>query len=307
MKKKSKLIFIKRFLPFYIMMLPAIIYLFVNNYIPMSGMVLAFKNYRVADGIYGSQFCGLNNFKFLFQTSDAWIITRNTLVYNVVFIVLGNICSIAVAIFLNDLRTKKLKKIYQTIILLPYFISIVVVAYLVNAFLAGNLGFINMRILEPLGLETVQFYAEQKYWPFIIIFVYLWKNVGYSCILYLATLSGIDPSYYEAAELDGASKWQQIRKITIPCLTPTIITLVILAIGKIFYSDFGLFYQIPMNSGVLYPVTQTIDTYVFTGLTASNNIGMSAAAGFYQSVVGFLLVLISNLIVRKVSKENAMF
>lgn len=307
MRKKSKLTSIKRFLPFYIMMLPAIIYLFVNNYIPMSGMVLAFKNYRVADGIYGSQFCGLNNFKFLFQTSDAWIITRNTLAYNVVFIVLGNICAIAVAIFLNDLRTKKLKKIYQTIILLPYFISIVVVAYLVNAFLAGNLGFINMRILEPLGLETVQFYAEQKYWPFIIIFVYLWKNVGYSCILYLATLSGIDPSYYEAAELDGASKWQQIRKITIPCLTPTIITLVILAIGKIFYSDFGLFYQIPMNSGVLYPVTQTIDTYVFTGLTASNNIGMSAAAGFYQSVVGFLLVLISNLIVRKVSKENAMF
>lgn len=305
--KKKLLKSLKRFWPFYLMMLPAIVYLFINNYMPMSGLVLAFKNYRVVDGIYGSPWNGLDNFKFLFQTKDAWIITRNTLLYNLVFIVIGNICAIAVAIFLNDMKAKRLKKTYQTIVLLPYFISIVVVAYLVNSFLAGNLGFINTRILAPLGLQTVQFYAEKKYWPFIITFMYLWKNVGYSCILYLANLSGIDPSYYEAAELDGASKWQQIKSITIPCLKPTIITLFILAVGKIFYSDFGLFYQIPMNSGMLFPVTQTIDTYVFNGLTASNNIGMSAAAGFYQSIVGFVLVLATNLIVRKVSKENALF
>ncbi len=298
---------LKRFWPFYIMMLPAVVYLFINNYIPMGGLVLAFKNYRVADGIFGSAWCGLDNFKFLFQTKDAWTITRNTLLYNVAFIILGNVCAIAVAIFLNDLRTKRLKKVYQTIILLPYFISIVVVAYLVNAFLAGDLGFINNHILEPLGLESIQFYSQQVYWPFILIFVFLWKNVGYYCILYLATLSGIDPNYYEAAQLDGASKWQQIKNITLPCLKPTMITLFIISVGKIFYSDFGLFYQVPMDSGMLYPVTQTIDTYVFIGLTASNNIGMSAAAGFYQSFVGFILVLFSNMIVRRIDKESAMF
>lgn len=303
--KQGKLI--RRYWPFYLMMLPAIIYLFINNYIPMSGLVLAFKNYRVADGIYGSPFCGLSNFKFLFQTKDAWVITRNTLLYNVVFIILGNICAIAVAIFINDMRAKRIKKVYQTIILLPYFISIIIVAYLVNAFLSGDTGFINMHILKPMGLKKIEFYTMKQYWPFIITFCYLWKNIGYSCILYLACLSGIDPGYYEAAVLDGASKWQQIKGITIPCLSAQIITLVILSIGKIFYSDFGLFYQIPMNSGILYPVTQTIDTYVFIGLTTNNNIGMSAAAGFYQSVVGFILVLVSNLIIRKVSSENAMF
>ena len=199
------------------------------------------------------------------------------------------------------------KKIYQTIILLPYLVSIVVVAFLANAFLAGDTGFINNHILEPLGFESIQFYRETKYWPFILTFVYLWKTVGYSCIIYLASMSGIDPGLYEAAALDGAGRWQRFVKITIPSLKPTIITLFILAIGKIFYSDFGLFYQIPMQSGSLFPVTQTIDTYVFYGLTQNNNIGMSAAAGFYQSVVGFVLVLLSNIMVKRVSEENAMF
>ena len=219
---------LKRYWPFYLMMLPAIIYLIINNYIPMTGLVLAFEKYKVSDGIYGSQFCGLDNFKFLFQTKDAFLITRNTLLYNMVFIVVGNICSIAVAIFINDMRAKKMKKVYQTIILLPYIISIVVVSYLVNAFLAGDTGFINMHILKPLGMQPIQFYTQKALWPFIIVFVYLWKGTGYSSILYLASLAGIDPGYYEAAELDGATKWQQITRITIPCLQPTIITLVIL-------------------------------------------------------------------------------
>lgn len=297
----------KSYLPFYLMMLPGIIYLFINNYMPMSGLVLAFKKYNVRDGIFGSPWVGLENFKYLFETKDAWIITRNTILYNLTFIVLSTVCSIAVAVFLNDVISKRCKKLYQTAILLPYMISMVVVAYLVNAFLASDTGFINNYILEPLGIKSISFYSETIYWPVILVFVNLWKGVGYSCILYLANLGGIDPGYYEAAALDGASRWQRFTKITLPCLKPTIITLTILSIGKMFYSDFGLFYQVPMQSGALFDVTQTIDTYVFYGLMKNGNIGMSAAAGFYQSIVGFILVLGTNAIVRKLSKENAMF
>lgn len=297
----------KKYIPFYMMMIPALVYLFINNYMPMSGLVLAFKKYNVRDGIYRSPWVGLENFKYLFTTKDAWVITRNTILYNLIFIVLGTVCAIAIAVILNDIVSKRVKKTYQTIILLPYMISMVVVAYLVNAFLASDTGFINNYIMEPLGLEPISFYAETKYWPFILVFLNLWKGVGYSCIMYLANLGGIDPGYYEAASLDGATRWQKFTKITLPCLKPTIITLTILAIGKIFYSDFGLFYQVPMQSGSLFNVTQTIDTYVFYGLMKNGNIGMSAAAGFYQSLVGFALVLLTNAIVNKISKENAMF
>lgn len=297
----------KKYIPFYVMMIPALVYLFINNYMPMSGLVLAFKKYNVRDGIYRSPWVGLANFKYLFTTKDAWVITRNTILYNLIFIVLGTVCAIAIAVILNDIVSKRVKKTYQTIILLPYMISMVVVAYLVNAFLASDTGFINNYIMEPLGLEPISFYAETKYWPFILVFLNLWKGVGYSCIMYLANLGGIDPGYYEAASLDGATRWQKFTKITLPCLKPTIITLTILAIGKIFYSDFGLFYQVPMQSGSLFNVTQTIDTYVFYGLMKNGNIGMSAAAGFYQSLVGFALVLLTNAIVNKISKENAMF
>lgn len=297
----------KKYVPFYMMMIPALVYLFINNYMPMSGLVLAFKKYNVRDGIYRSPWVGLANFKYLFTTKDAWVITRNTILYNLIFIVLGTVCAIAIAVILNDIVSKRVKKTYQTIILLPYMISMVVVAYLVNAFLASDTGFINNYIMEPLGLEPISFYAETKYWPFILVFLNLWKGVGYSCIMYLANLGGIDPGYYEAASLDGATRWQKFTKITLPCLKPTIITLTILAIGKIFYSDFGLFYQVPMQSGSLFNVTQTIDTYVFYGLMKNGNIGMSAAAGFYQSLVGFALVLLTNAIVNKISKENAMF
>ncbi|MFQ9764372.1 MAG: ABC transporter permease [Gemmiger formicilis] len=305
--KSGKLKKVLRYWPFYVMALPGLIYLFINNYIPMTGLILAFERYDVRKGIYGSPKCGLENFQFLFNTSDAWMITRNTILYNVVFILLGNICAILVANCLNEIKGKTSKKIYQTIILFPYIISIIVVAFLANAFLAGDTGFINKAILEPMGLDPIQFYREPKYWPFILTFVQLWKSVGYSSVIYLASLSGIDPSFYEAASLDGASRFQQFVKITLPGLKPTIITLFILAVGKIFYSDFGLFYQVPMQSGSLFQVTQTIDTYVFYGLTKNNNIGMSAAAGFYQSMVGFILVLFSNMLVKKVSRENALF
>lgn len=306
-KRNGTLKKVLKYWPFYVMALPGLVYLFINNYIPMTGLILAFEKYDVQKGIYASPKCGFDNFTFLFSTSDAWMITRNTILYNVVFILLGNVCAILVANCLNEIKSKTAKKTYQTIVLFPFIISIIVVAFLANAFLAGDTGFINKVILEPLGLEPIQFYRETQYWPFILTFVYLWKSVGYSSVIYLASLSGIDPGFYEAASLDGASRWQQFVKITLPCLKPTIITLFILAIGKIFYSDFGLFYQVPMQSGSLFQVTQTIDTYVFYGLTKNNNIGMSAAAGFYQSIVGFVLVLLSNLLVKKVSSENALF
>ncbi|MDD3240981.1 MAG: ABC transporter permease subunit [Lachnospira sp.] len=306
-KKKSFVQQLKKYLPFYLMALPACIYFFINNYIPMSGLILAFEKYTVKGGIFGSKKIGLDNFKFLFKSSDAWLMTRNTLVYNLAFIILGTSLAIFVAYILHELKSKMSRKIYQTLILFPSLLSIIIISYLANSLLSGDTGFINNNILVPLGLEPVSFYSEAKWWPFILIFVHLWQMTGTSCILYLANMSAIDPGLYEAASLDGAGRWKRFQHITLPCLMPTIITLTILAVGKIFNSDFGLFYQVPMNSGALVNVTQTIDTYVYRGLMNTANIGMSAAACLYQSVVGFILVITTNKIVKKLSKENAMF
>mgnify|MGYP001440921799 CR=1 FL=1 len=296
----------KRFIPLYLMALPGLIYVFINNYMPLPGLVLAFKNFNVKKGIYGSDWAGLKNFEYLFKTQDAYIITRNTIAYNVTFIIVNTVAAIAVAIILAEL-SGRLKKLYQSAILLPFLISAVIVSYLVFAFLSTENGFINNTILEPLGMENISWYTEKKYWPFILVFVNTWKTVGYSCIIYLATIIGFDRGYYEASIIDGASKWQQITKITIPMLKPTIIMLTLLAIGRIFYSDFGLFYQVPQNSGPLFPVTNTIDTYVYRGLLELGNVTMSAAAGLYQSFVGFVLVLSANLLVRKVDPDSALF
>ncbi|WP_028973692.1 ABC transporter permease [Spirochaeta cellobiosiphila] len=298
---------LKMFLPLYLMMVPGIIYIFVNNYIPMAGIILAFKKYDYKLGMFRSKFIGFSNFEFLFKTKDALTITRNTLLYNVVFILLGTILAITIAILLNEIRNDKAKKAYQTLILIPYLISMVVVSYVVYGFLNSQFGYINKTILSALNREGISWYSNPQYWPFILVLVYLWKSIGFNCIIYFATLVGIDKGYYEAAEIDGANKWKQIIHITLPSLKPTIIILTLMAIGRIFYSDFGLFYQVPMNSGALIDVTNTIDTYVYRGLTQLNNIGMVSAAGFYQSVVGFILVLTANFIVRKVSKENALF
>lgn len=298
---------IRKFLPIYLMALPALVYIFINNYIPMGGMVIAFKNYKYNKGIWGSDWAGLGNFEFLFKTQDAWIITRNTLLYNFAFIILDTILAITLAILLNEIRSKKCKKFYQTVLLLPYLLSMVIVSYLVYGFLSPDQGYLNKTILAALGMEGQNWYAKPGIWPFLIIFVHMWVIIGYNCIIYLSTLVGIDKSYYEAADVDGATMYHKIRYITLPHLKPTIITMCLLSIGRIFYSDFGLFYQVPLNSGALYDVTSTIDTYVYRGLMQSSNVGMSSAAGVYQSLVGFLLVLAANFIVNKVSKENALF
>ena len=299
---------LKRSIPIYMMALPGLIYLFINNYMPMPGIILAFKKYTAKKGIYGSPWVDplLKNFQYLFSTQDAYVITRNTILYNLAFIVVNTVFAVGVAIILSELVSKKRKKVYQSTILLPHLLSAVIISYLVYAFLSAENGFINNSILKAMGKEPIAWYQEKAYWPFILIFVNLWKGIGYSCIIYLSTIIGFDRSLYEAASIDGATKIQQIQKITLPLLRPTIIMLTLMAVGRIFYSDFGLFYQVPQNSGPLYPVTNTIDTYVYRGLLELGDITMSAAAGVYQSLVGFILVLGANLLVRKVDPESAL-
>ena len=233
--------------------------------------------------------------------------TKRSEISIIVFIILGTICAIAVAILLCEVKSKLTRKISQTCILIPYLVSVVIVSYLVFAFLSEGNGFINMSVLQKLGLDKISWYNEPKYWPFILVIVNLWKNIGYNTIMYYAMIIAIDKTYYEAARVDGATRWQQIINITLPSIKPTIIILTLMSVGRIMYSDFGLFYQIPMNSGTLIDVTNTIDTYVYRGLMQTNNIGMSAAAGVYQSVVGFILVIVANLIVKKIEPESALF
>lgn len=295
-----------RYIPIYIMALPGLLYLFVNNYMPLPGLVLAFKKYNAKKGIWGSDFVGFKNFKYLFATKDALEITRNTILYNVAFIIVNTILAVFVAVLLAEM-TSKWKKVYQCLILLPYMISMVIVSYLVYGFLSTDNGFINNTLLPALGKDTVQWYMEKKYWPFLLTFVNAWKVVGYNCIIYISAILGIDRSIYESAAIDGANKWTQVRKITIPLLKPTIIMMTLLAVGRIFYSDFGLFYQVPQNQGALFAVTNTIDTYVYRGLLELGNMSMASAAGLYQSVVGFLLILGANLLVRKLEPESALF
>lgn len=303
MKKRKH---VKRYLSLYVMALPGLIYLFINNFMPLPGIVLAFKKYNAKKGIFGSPFVGLKNFKYLFVTKDAFIITRNTILYNLAFIVINTILAIAVAILLAEM-TSKMKKVYQCLILLPYMISMVIVSYLVFGFLSTENGFINNTILKALGKEPISWYMKKQYWPFILVFVNAWKVIGYNCIIYLAAILGIDRSIYESAAIDGASKWAQIRNITIPLLRPTVIMLTLLAIGRIFYSDFGLFYQVPQNQGALFSVTNTIDTYVYRGLLELGDMSMASAAGLYQSVIGFILILGANWAIRKIDPESAMF
>ncbi|WP_419956510.1 ABC transporter permease [Neobacillus niacini] len=298
---------LKRALPLFIMMLPGLIYLLINNYLPMFGFIIAFKDINFSKGILGSDWIGFKNFEYLFSTRDAFVITRNTILYNGGFIILNTVLAIAVAIMLNEIKNKLAKSFYQSVILMPFLISMVIVSYLGYAFFSEDTGYLNNTILPLFGLDGVSWYSEAKYWPYILTIINMWKGVGFLCVIYLAAIIGIDQEFYEAATLDGANKWQQIIHITIPSIIPVIIMMTLLAIGRIFYSDFGLFYQVPMNSGAIYDTTNVIDTYVYRGLMQLGDIGMSAAAGLYQSVVGFILVLVSNYLVRRKSKDNALF
>ncbi|MDR0136629.1 ABC transporter permease [Metabacillus idriensis] len=294
-----------------LMVLPGVIWFLLFSYLPMFGTVIAFKNFQFhPDGFFASvinsEWVWFENFEFLFSTNDAFIITRNTILYNLVFIILGLILAVATAIILNEITNKKMAKVYQTGMLFPHFLSWVIVSYFVFTFLSVDRGMMN-NILQWFGVEKVSWYSEPEYWPFILVFMSMWKGIGYGSIVYLAAIVGIDRNFYEAAMIDGASKWQQIRHITIPMITPLIVILTILNIGKIFNSDFGLFYQVPLDSGSLYPVTNVIDTYVYRGLMTMGEVSMSTAAGLYQSVVGFILVILTNYIVKRINKDYALF
>lgn len=305
--KKNKVLFI--------MTLPALVVLFLNNYLPMAGVLIAFKNFKyfgrnLFENFAKSDWVGLDNFKFFTATPDALTITRNTLAYNFVFIVLGLVVSVFFALTLNEVRNVYLSKFYQASMFLPYFMSWIVVSYLVFALLSEESGFVNKSLLPAFGISAdtlPAWYGEAGKWPFILTFVNLWKFTGYNCVVYVAAIAGIDQEFYEAARVDGATRFQQIRKITIPLLTPLMIILTLLAVGRVFYSDFGLFFSVTRNVGAIWDTTAVIDTYVYNALRNLNDVGMASAAGLYQSVMGFILVLTSNLIVRKIDSEKALF
>mgnify|MGYP000308006221 FL=1 len=286
--------------------LPGGIWFLIFAYLPMFGILIAFQEYRPEKNfllsVLNSKFVGFKNFEFLFKSGDMWIIFRNTIGYNLLFIILGIVLPITVAMLLNELRNHGAVKVYQSMMFLPYFLSWVVVSYCLYAFLDPSKGLVN----NILG-KNISWYTEKDYWPFIIIFMSQWKGVGYNTVVYLASICGIDQTFYEAAMLDGATKWQQVKYITVPLLRPVITILFIMSVGGIIRSDFGLFYQLPRNSGSLYPVTNVLDTYIYRALMQSSEIGMSSAAAFFQSVVGFALIMIANKVAAKIDNENTLF
>ncbi|EMS70720.1 ABC transporter permease [Ruminiclostridium cellobioparum] len=291
----------------FLLMLPTFLFLLINNYIPMLGTIIAFKDLDYAKGILKSDWIGFKNFEFLFKSDAAFRITRNTLGYNALFIFLGLVIGVTFAIALNEVKQKFLSKTYQTIVFLPYFLSMIVVAYLVYAMLKPENGFVNKFVLPALGVEAMDWYSSPNAWIIILPVVWVWKYIGYGVVLYLAGLTGIDEELYEAAAIDGAKRWQQIKSITIPLLTPLMIITTLISIGSIFRADFGLFYQVTQDAGMLYQTTDVIDTYVYRGLLISNDIGMASAAGLYQSLIGFIIVSLANWVVGKISPENKLY
>lgn len=293
--------------------LPTVIWYIAFAYIPMMGVVLAFKNYRLVQGkgffgsLFASEWVGFKNFEFLFVRDDFFAIIGRTVGYNLIFIVLQMVIPVTLAIMMSLMLSKRLSKVCQTAMFFPHFMSWVVASYFVFAFLSSENGLIT-RLLEQMGI-TYGFYSKEanSIWPYLLVFLNQWKTVGYNMVVYLAAITGLDHTYYEAAMIDGASKWQQIKAVTIPLLKPTIIIMGIMAIGGIIKSDFGLFYQATKNAAALYPTTMTLDVYIFNALTQNNNINMSAAASFFQSIVGFVTIILANGIVRKIEPENSFF
>jgi len=291
-----------------LMALPGLLLLLVFAYLPMFGVIVAFKDFKAAKGIFDSDWIGFKNFEFLFGTEDAWRITFNTLSLNALFIVTSTLGAIAFALLLNEVRerTKKLTNFYQSALLLPHFISYVIVGYFVFAFLNTDTGLVN-KTLAGFGVDEISWYSSPQYWPAILTSVNLWKNVGFNSIIYLSGILAINPEYFEAARIDGATKWKQITRITIPLIMPLIIITTLLSIGRIFYADFGLFFQVTRDNGLLYPTTDVLDTYVYRALRVNGDVGMSAAAGLYQAVVGFILVVGANWVVRRIDGDKALF
>ncbi len=290
--------------------IPGFVWFVVFCYLPLIGLVVAFKDYRIYgsffENLVQSKWVGLQNFEFLFSTNDAWTMIRNTVGYNMIFIILNIVVPLILAILLGSLLNKRMSKVYQTLLFFPYFLSWVIINYFVFAFLSQDKGFVNSVILS-LGGEKMSWYSEPGLWPWLLVFVNTWKGLGYNIVIYLAAIIGIDRTYYEAASLDGATKFQQARHITIPLLRGLIAILFLLGVGRIFNSDIGLFYNVPRDSSAIYGVTQTIDTYVYHVFKVMGNIKLSSAAAAFQSVVGFVVILISNFVIRAIDRDSALF
>ena len=290
----------------YLMLLPAILYIVVFSYVPMGGLVMAFKRFNYNKGIFGSPWVGLNNFKFLLNSNKLFFLTRNTLLYNLAFILFDIVVQVSFAIMINELRAKMYKRVFQSFIFLPYFISWVVVAAMVQAIFGFEYGMLN-RLIEKLGFSRLNLYISADPWPFLIVFLHLWKATGYGSIVYMASITGISPELYEAAAIDGASFWQRIRYVTLPGLRPTVMIMFLLALGQVFRGDFGLFYQMVGNNALLLPKTDILDLYVYRALSSSSDLGMAAAAGFYQSLLCFVTITTVNGIIRKVQPDYSLF
>lgn len=304
--KRRKVPF-KRQFPFYVMMAPGLLLIFVLCYLPLPGLLMAFKDFNPVDGIFKSPWADpwYKNFEFFFKSDTAKTVTFNTLFYNLLELVLVTVLAVTLAILLNEVRGKVSSGIYKGAILLPTFLSWVIIQYILFALLSVDRGMIN----NALGQE-IAWYSEPIYWRFILPIAYVWKNMGYYSVLYMAAISGINTDYYEAAQLDGATKWQQIKNITLPLIRPTMIVLILLWVGKFFnggFGDWNAFYTLPNNTGVLYSATDVIDTYVYRALKTLADYGMSTAAGLYQSVVGFVLILSANLAIKKIDPDSALF
>lgn len=286
-----------------IMALPAFLILFFIMYVPMTGLVMAFKNFNYADGIFGSPWNGLENFKFLLASGDTFKrMTTNTVLYYLLFTVVGTFLNIVVAISIDQLAFKRCAKTMQTLMIIPVFISYAAVTFIVEAFISQRTGMIN----KLLGTRTA-FYSKPDYWPWILLIVKIWKDTGYGSVLYMSVLSGIDTTLYEAADIDGANKWQQIMHITVPSLIPMITVMLLLSVGNLMHSDTGLFFQVTKNNGALFKTTQVIDSYILGQIKGSSNFGFTAASTFFQSVVGLVMMLIANYTVRKIEPDGALF
>ncbi|MDD7738904.1 MAG: ABC transporter permease subunit [Fusicatenibacter sp.] len=307
-KKKKKGFFynLYKYRTLTLMCLPAIIFFFAFNYMPLPGLYVAFVNYNMKSGIFKSPFVGLKNFEFLATSGKLWALTRNTLLYNLAFIVLGNLLAVCTAILLNEMHSKYFKKVSQTVMLLPHFISQVLVGVLVYNLLNYDTGLVN-GILTSLGLEKWQPYADPNVWPFIIVIVSLWQSVGYDSIVYFAAICGIDAEMVEASKIDGANGFQRIRYIILPSLKPTIIILLLLAVGGIIKGNFGLFYNIIGNNSLLYDTTDIIETFVYRSTMVEFNFSTASAVGLYQSLVGFVMVMAMNALVKKIDPEYSLF
>lgn len=293
----------------YLMSVPAVLQLFLFAYLPMAGLVIAFKDFDFSKGIFGSDWLHpiYYNFLILFNNNpDAFVAIRNTLFLNALFISVGTVFALALALMFNEIKNKAFQRITQSVTFLPYFISTVVIGVFVSGLFSFNSGTIN-HLLMLFGFEKMNFYEQPAYWPGILLAVAIWRGAGYSAIVYLAAITGIDTSFYEAAEIDGATRWQQTRYISLPMIMPTVIILTLLAVGRIMNADFGFFYNIVGDTPMIFPSTDVLDTYIYRALRRTGDIGISSATGFFQSVVSFALVLVCNKLARNYEKEAALF